>query len=193
MNLNKKMLVPLKIQLFAEVEGGNGGNGGETPKTYTESEMQAILKERDSLKTRNDELCKKEKEWKEKEKANFTDEQKRQAEQEEIAKRIAELEKENTTMKIAKELAVGGYEEKEITEITQHITNNDYTALCKTLSSIHKNLVEKVTKQVKAELQKSNKLPNGSTNGEEIDEDVQNIIDGKKAGNNKARDYYLKK
>ena len=63
--------------------------------------------------------------------------------------------------------------------------------LSKTLSTIYKGFEEKITKKVKAELQKQNKLPNGNGSDDEMDEDVKNYIEKNKKGNStKARDYY---
>lgn len=186
----KTQLLSLDLQKFAENDPQP--TGSET-KTYTQEQFDALQKELNSIKARNDELCKKEKEYKAKEKASLDEEQKKKLEQEEINNRLLELEKENKTMKIAKELALGGFEEKDITTLTEHMISGNVEQLCKALSTIHKNFKEQITKEVKAELQKTNKLPNGNTGGNEIDPDVQKVIDSnKKNANNKAREYYLK-
>lgn len=181
----KKKFIPLNIQLFAD-EGGEGGDVETPPKTYSEEEYN-------KLKARVDELSKNEKNYKDQLKAKMTDEEKQKEAQELVKKEIEDLKKENQKFKIAKELAVGGYSDEQINKITEHIVEGNVTELCKVLSTYRKEIVEEVTKQVKADLQKSNKIPSGSGDGKEIDNDVQNIINKNKNNNNKARDYYLGK
>lgn len=185
MKIKNKLLVPFNIQLFAEEDGNGNGNGVE-PKTYSEEEYN-------KLKARVDELSKNEKNYKDQLKAKMTDEEKQKEAQELVQKEIEDLKKENQKFKIAKELAVGGYSDEQINKITEHIVEGNVTELCKVLSTYRKEIVEEITKQVKADLQKSNKIPSGNGNGEVIDNDVQNIINKNKNNNNKARDYYLGK
>ena len=180
----KKRFIPLNIQLFAENDGENGGGNDPQPKTYSEEEYN-------KLKVRIDELTKNEKNYKEQLKAKMTEEEKQKEAQESTNKEIEDLKKENQRYKIAKELAVGGFEDKQIEQIAEHIIEGNAIDLCKVLSTYRKELVEQITKQVKAELQKQNKLPNGSGSEEEIDDDVQKIINKNKKNTNKARDYYF--
>lgn len=194
LNENRHLLSMAKnIQLFAD------DNGGGEPKTYSAEEYEALLKERDNLKNRTDELSKNEKALKEQLKSKLSDEEKGKQEREEIDKQLqeelAKLKADNLTYKIKGELASGGFESGEIDNLTKHIIANDVDSLIKELSTQRKNLAEKLRKEIIAELQKQNKLPNGfGGNENEVDPNVQNFIDNKKALNkSNARDFYLKR
>lgn len=182
--MKRKQLIPLNIQLFGEDDGDGGDGGNPTPKTYSEEEYN-------KLKARIDELSKNEKSYKEQLKAKMTEEEKQKEAQENVNKEIEDLKKENQKFKIAKELAVGGFDEEQIEKITDCIVENKTIDLCKLLSSYRKSLVEQITKQVKSELQKSNKLPNSAGDGKQLDDDVQTIIDNNKKGTSNARQHYL--
>ena len=65
LNNGWKLPLPFNIQLFAD--DGNVG-GVETPKTYTQEEMDKIISERDKYKKANDDLSKENADYKRKQK-----------------------------------------------------------------------------------------------------------------------------
>lgn len=187
------LIRPLNIQLFAD------DNGGGQPKTYSQEEYEALLKERDNLKNRTDELSKSEKSLKEQLKGKLSEEEKSKQEKEELEKQMREelekLKNDNLTYKIKGELASGGFNQAEIDNLTKHIVANDVDALIKELSTQRKAFEEELRKNITAELQKQNKLPGGSGNGgDEVQPEIQEYIENKKKQNqSNAREYWTKK
>lgn len=183
------------IQMFAEPDPNDGGSKNE----YSKEEYEALLKERDSFKNRVDELAKNEKALKEQIKSKLSEDEKAKQEKEEYDKqlqeKLAKLESDNLTYKIKGELATSGLDEKAIENFTKYIVANDVDSLVKEISTQFKALKESLTKSIKEELRKQNKLPNGSNeNKDEVDADIQDLIDKEKGTqSNNARKFYLGK
>ena len=185
--MKKRNLLPLNIQLFAENEDGNGGNGG-TPKTYTQEEFDKLIAERDKYKKANDDLSKENANYKRQAKDKLSEEEKIKQAQEEKDKLLADTQKELLSIKVSKEFISAGFDEKSTEAIIESFNKGDSVEFVKTLATHIKTLVENARKEEKENFQKSAKIPpsgSGKTSG--LDPQVERYIT-KKSSNNSARE-----
>lgn len=190
MKENKK-LFPLDLQLFAENGNGNGGNGGsETPKTYTQEDMDKLIAERDKYKQANDNLSKENADYKRKAKDKLSEEERLAEEQKAKDEELSKTRQELLTIKMSKELMNVGFDDKTINNILESYNKGDSVEFAKTLSKEINTLIENVRKEEKTKFQQSSTTPpagNGTkTSG--LDPIVEKYINNKNTNNNKARE-----
>lgn len=183
----EKKLMPLNIQLFAEGENGQGEV--ETPKTYSQEDIDKINAELEKFKKANDNLSKENADYKRKAKDKLSEEEKKLQEQKEKDKQLADAQKELLSIKMSKEFMVAGFDEKTTNEIIESFNKGDSVEFSKTLANCIKNLVDNVRKEEKENFQKGAKVPpSGSGNIKSgLDPQVERYINRKSSSNN-ARD-----
>ena len=185
-----KKLFPLNLQLFAD-DGGNdnGGNGSETPKTYTQEEFDKLIAERDKYKKANDNLSKENADYKRKAKDKLSEEEKIAEEQKAKEEELANAKKELLSIKMSKEFMGVGFDEKTINNILESFNSGDGVEFARALSKHINNLIENVRKEEKTKFQQSSTTPpaNGNTKSG-LDPIVEKYIKQKNDTNNKARE-----
>lgn len=181
--VKRGLLLPLRIQLFAE--NGDGDNGGDNnqpaPKTYTEEEFN-------KMKAAFDKASSDLAEEKKKAKARMSDDEKKKTEDEEKQRKFEEMEKELNKLKLTSSLAKV-FEESEIEGIVNAIVDNDVQTLADLISKSHEAYKKKVTDEAKKEFSKSSSVPGGNGSSSEDDEETKKIEELAKAqsSGNKAK------
>lgn len=187
----KHKLQSLNIQLFAE--GGEGENGTEVPKTYTQEEFDKIISERDKLKNANDNLSKENAEYKRKTKEKLSQEEKEKLAQEEKEKILQETQKELLAMKLSKEFVTAGFDDETCNELIKSFNDEDSVSFVKVLSQKIKLLVDNVRKEEQENAKRNATLPPSGNVINGLNPIVERYIDNKKSNTNSARNMYLNK
>ena len=193
--MEKKNLLPLNIQLFAENENAdNGGGSEETPKTYSQEEYDKIIAERDKFKKSIDNLTKENADFKRKQKEKMSEEEKIAEAQKEKDRVLQETQKELLGLKLSKEFMIAGFNEETTSLLVESFNNNDSVEFIKTLSKEIKNLVENARKQEQESFKQNGTLPPNGKQQSGMNSMVEKIIKERNSSNtNKAREYYLGK
>lgn len=157
---NNGWKLPLNIQLFAD-DGNVEGNN--TPKTYTQEDMDRLIAERDKYKNANDNLSKENAEYKRKQKERMSQEEQEQEAQRIRDQEYEEMKRELNSSKMTKELSNCGLEEKDIEKIVGSLNDNDLIGSCKIISSIINAQIEKTKKEIELENQHKSIYPPQST------------------------------
>ena len=176
------------IQFFAE-----GDDGGTTPKTYSQEEVDKLNAEMAKYKARVDELSKNEKKYKDEIKAKLSEEEKKAQEQEEINKKLADYESKFEDFALKEELVkLNTFTSEEIESIVKE--KGDKVALLKTIGTLVTAKLEKAKKDAIAEYMRSSDVSgSGGSGTKKGDKDVEAYIQKNKQNTtSKARDYYLK-
>ena len=178
--------IPFNLQLFAEGEDGNGGNGGGTPqpKTYSEEEYNKL---KASFDKTSSELA----EAKKQAKAKMSEDEKKAQEQDEINKRLAEYESKFEDYALKEELLKGNiFTNEEIEDVIKQ--KNDKPALLKKIVELFNSKVENIKKEAVADFMKSSNVGGGNGNTNNSDKDVEAFIESKKNDRtSKAREKFL--
>lgn len=159
----KHLLFPLRLQLFADgdggaTDGGEGKKGEETPKQkYTDEEYEKLKSQFDKTSS---EIASLKKQLKDKQ----TEEEKKASAEKEKAEEIENIKKELLTYKIKSKLA-SVFDEKEIEELTAKIVAGDIEALTDAIFTIRTNYKTKVYDEAKKEFNQSSTLPGGTGGG----------------------------
>ena len=183
---NTKLLFPLDLQMFAD---GDGNGGSETPKTYTQEEMDKLIAERDKFKKANDDLSKENANYKRQAKDKLSEDEKLAEERKEKDKLLEDTRRELLSIKMTKEFMNAGFDEKAINSIIDSFNKGDSVQFAKELSSHIKALVENARKDEQTKFQQSSTTPpanGGSKSG--LDPIVERYINGKKSNSNSARE-----
>lgn len=156
---------PLEIQFFAEDDHDKDdevNKGDEEEKTISKKKYDKLASELAVLK----------KELRNKN----TDEENARLDAEAKEEKIKELEKEVTKNKVAASLSKSGFDEKEIDEIVEAITENDTDALIVAVASSRKNVVDKLQKEIDTLKLSNVDTPNGGSVGKNGDyKDYKNM------------------
>ncbi len=182
-----RKMIPLNVQLFAEPNNDNGGNGGGNdpqPKTYSEEEYNKL---KASFDKTSSELA----EAKKREKAKMSEEEKKTQEQEEVNKKLAEYESKFEDYALKEELLKGNiFTTEEIDKVIK--AKNDKPALLKTIMELFNSKVDNIKKEAVADFMKSSNVGGGHAKGNNSDQDVQDYIESKKNDRtSKAREKFL--
>lgn len=194
--MEKRNLLPLNIQMFAESEDvvDNGGGSEDTPKTYSQEEYDKIIAERDKFKKSIDNLTKENADFKRKQKERMSEEEKLAEAQKEKDRVLQETQKELIGLKLSKEFMVAGFSEETTSSLVESFNNNDSVEFIKTLSKEIKNLVENARKQEQESFKQNGTLPPNGKQTSGMNSMVEKIIKERNSSNtNKAREYYLGK
>ena len=183
-----KRLMPLNIQLFAE--GGEDGQGGEpdTPKTYTQEEVDRLNAEIEKIKKANDNLSKENAEHKRKAKEKLSEEEKIAQAQREKEEALAAAQTELLQIKLSKEFLVAGFDEETVNTLVKSFTQEDGVQFAKTITNCIKKLVENVRKEEQVKFQQSGTQPPTGSGGSKsgLDPRVEKYIQTKNTNNNPA-------
>lgn len=194
----RKLLLPLNIQMFADGDGGTGDGGNPpAPKTYSEEEYKKLQDELNKMKNSFDKASSDLAEEKKKNKAKMSEDEKRKADDEEKQKRFDEMETKLKKYELKASLSKC-FEETEIDEIVDAVVSNDTNKLAELISKSHEAYKKKVQDEAKKEFSKSAKIPGGNNSGEDGDENSKMIEElakaqsggNKSVNNNKAWDNY---
>lgn len=179
-------LLPLNIQMFAE---GEDGGSEETPKTYSQEDMDKIIAERDKLKQANDNLSKENADHKRKAKEKLSEEEKKAQAQQEKDKQLEEAQKELLSIKMSKELVLAGFDDKTTNDIIESFNAGDNVEFAKTLAKCINSLVDKVRKEEKEKFQQGAKVPPSGSGKQKsgLDPQVERYIN-RKTSSNSARE-----
>lgn len=201
MKVEKKLLLPLNIQLFADGgDGGNGdgGNGGNppAPKTYSEEEYKKLQDEYAKMKASFDKASSDLADEKKKAKAKMSDDEKKKLEDDEKDKKFKEMETELNKLKLKTSISKS-FEESEVDGIVEAIISNDVSKLSELIVKSHEDFKKKTMEEAKKEFSKSSKIPGGDGGNDGDDEETKKISElakqqsAKKATTeNKAWDNY---
>lgn len=180
LNNGWKLPLTLNIQLFADNDGNVGGV--ETPKTYTQEEMDKIISERDKYKKANDDLSKENADYKRKQKEKMTQEEQELEAQKIRDKEYEDMKRELNSSKMSKELSNCGLEEKDIEKIVNSLNDNDLIESCKLISSVINAQIEKIKKQNELDNQRKSIYPPQSSkdNNKQLSSFMQKRLEEKK-------------
>lgn len=190
--MNKKKLLPLNIQLFAEGgEGSTGSSEGEgEEKTYTQEEYTRQANELAKLKAALDKTNAENKKYKDAEKARLSDEEKQKLALEEREKEFADMQKRLRKSELTSALS-GTFTKEHTSKLVEALLEGvDDSKLAEVLCSIHSEIVDNATKQAKDSIRKGTYIPKEGA-GDDDDEDFGKQLAknfGKKQ--NKAMEYF---
>lgn len=178
MKVEKKLLLPLNIQLFADGDGGNnGGDGGNppAPKTYTEEEYKKLQDELGKMKASFDKASSDLADEKKKNKAKMSEDEKKKLEDEEKDKKFKEMETELNKLKLKNSLSKT-FEESEVEGIIEAIISNDTAKLAELIVKSHEDFKKKTMEEAKKNFSKSSSIPGGNGNSGEGDDEKTQLI-----------------
>lgn len=186
-----KQKYPLKIQLFGEDKGENGGDGAEkTPEQDNAPKNKYSDEDYLKLKSHYDKLASEQAELKKQIKNKMSEEEIKAEEDKVKAQELENMKKELATYKIKSALSTV-FDEEETEKISKVLMNGTHDEIAKLLVESRKNYKEKIYAEAKKEFSQSAKIPGGNSD-DAIPSDVQSIIDKKKKSSaTNARDYYF--
>ena len=173
MKVEKKLLLPLNIQLFADGEGE--GEGG-TPKTYSEEEYKKIQEDYAKMKASFDKASSELAEEKKRNKAKMSEDEKRKADDEEKQKQFDEMSKKLKRFELKASLSKS-FADTEIDDIVEAIIENDSNKLAELISKSHEEYKKKVTEEAKKTFSKSSKVPGGNGEGQDDEDEKTKLIE----------------
>lgn len=163
-----KKLMPLNIQLFADGGTNDGGQGGntDTPKTYSQEDIDKLTNEIEKYKKSIDSLSKENADHKRKAKEKLSEEEKIAQAQKEKDDLLAQTQKELLGIKMSKEFLTAGFDENTTNDIIECFNKGDSVEFAKNISNHVKKLIENVRKEEQTKFQQSATVPptgNGKT------------------------------
>lgn len=156
MKVEKRLLLPLNIQLFAE----EGGDEGGSPKTYTEEEYKKIQDDFAKMKSAFDKASSELADEKKKNKAKLSEEEKKKAEDEEKQKQFEEMSTKLKKFELKSSLSKV-FNENEIDGVIDAIISNDTNKLAELISKSQEEFKKKTTEEAKKQFSKTAKIPGG--------------------------------
>lgn len=162
---NRKGLLPLNIQLFAD--GDDDGNDKEKDPNNKDNDDKTDWKALyEKMKNEKDKASKEASEFKKQLKAKETDEEKKAREDKERQEEIDKILLENKTYRLANELSKGDtFTSDEVQKIVEARQNEDDTAFATALNEIIKAKLEAQKTQLMKEFKRNPNIPGGSNDG----------------------------
>lgn len=187
--------LPLNIQMFADpTDDGQGGQDGDGDVDY-KAEYERMKADLEKAKAEKDKASKEASDFKKQLRAKESDEEAKARQEEEKKQEYENMIAENKRMRLERDLSKGNvFTSEEIEKLCEARITEDNGEFAKTLNELIKLKLETQKNELLKEYKKGFKMPSGSSNEDEIDEDVQALIDkSKSSSTDKARERFLKR
>lgn len=158
MTLQKKQRFPLNIQLFAENNGTDNGNGGTPPDVKNSPEYLALKAQLDSTSS---ELSK----MKKAQKDTLPEVERLKNDYNEMKVQKEQVEQELLHSKISAKFGSAGFDEKEISKFIDSYKNGDILSFLGEVISAYEKKVETIKNAEKEKFMKSQTVPGGGNSG----------------------------